>query len=172
MANNEESAIESADKKSLVDYIQVCCALGQRLRDMSPKVNELKLNGFKKADEGTVQRYLKALNSKERKEESTNHVLLRVINELSTLKIDDNSNIIVSKDENIKEVVDFDVALKQIFSKPENDITLDYINLMAGAERLLRPSLDLVLENTNEKNLRVCLTTDCLILQVLMVLND
>jgi hypothetical protein len=130
----------------------------------------LRLNGFKKADEETVQRYLKALQSKERKEESTNHVLLRVINELSTLKIDDNSNIIVSKDENIKEVVDFDVALKQMFSKPENDITLDYINLMAGAERLLRPSLDLVLENTYEKTLRVCLTTDCLILQVLIVL--
>ena len=153
VANNEDNAIESTDKKSLVEYIQVCCALGQRLTEMSPKVNKLKMNGYKMADEDTIQKYLN-----ERKEESTNHVLLKVINELSALKIDDNSNIIVSKGENIQEVIEFDVALKQIFNKPENDITLDYINSMAGCERLIRPSLDLVLENSIEKNLRVCLT--------------
>ena len=150
VANNEDNAIETADKKSLVEYIEVCCALGQRLTEMSPKVNKLKLNGYKMADEDTIQKYLT-----QRKEESTNQVLLKVINELSALKIDDNSNIIVAKGED-KQVLEFDVALKQIFDKPENDITLDYINSMAVCERFLRPSLDLVLENSIDKNLRVC----------------
>jgi hypothetical protein len=151
VANNEDNVIESADKKSLVEYIQVCCALGQRLTEMSPKVNKLKMNGYKFADEEVVQKYV---NRKENSQEATNHVLLRVINELSALKIDDNSNIIVGKDDK-QQVVEFDVALKQIFGKPENNITLDYINSMAANERLIRPSLDLVLENSFEKNLKV-----------------
>lgn len=162
VANNEDNTIEATDKKSLVEYIQVCCALGQRLTEMSPKVNKLEMNGYKMADADTINKYVN-----ERKEESTNHVLFKVINELSALKIDDNSNIIVSKGDGKEEVIDFEVALRQIFDKPENDLTLDYINSMTGSERFLRPSLDLILENSTEKNLRVCYNrlNDCKIIQ-------
>ncbi|CAG2105236.1 unnamed protein product [Medioppia subpectinata] len=151
VANNEDNAVETADKKSLVEYIQVCCALGQRMAEMSPKVNKLKMNGYKYADEEVVQKYV---DRKENSQEAGNHVLLRVINELSALKIDDNSNIIVGKDDK-QQVIELAVALKQIFGRPENDITLDYINSMAGNERLIRPSLDLVLENCIDKSLKV-----------------
>ena len=154
VANSEDNAIEAHDKKSLVEYIQVCCTLGQRLSEMSPKVSKLKLNGYKTADDNTIDKYLK-----ERKEEATNHVLLRVINELSALKIDDNSNIIVSEADSEKgteaELIDMDTCLKKMFAKPENDISMDYINAMVGGERLLRPSLDLLLENSLDKNFKV-----------------
>jgi hypothetical protein len=50
--------------------------------------------------------------------------------------------------------------LKSIFEKPENDISLDFINSMINKERFIRPSLDLVLENTFEKNLKVSFDTN------------
>ncbi len=150
--HNEENAIEISDKNSLVEYIEVCCSLGQRLTEMCPKVNKLKMNGFKFADETIIEKYVN------KKEENSNQILLKVINELALLKIDDNSNIIIGKDD--KEVVELETALKSIFEKPENDISLDFINSMINKERFIRPSLDLVLENTFEKNLKVSFDTN------------
>jgi len=145
---NEEKAIELNDKNKLIEYIQVCCTLGQRLVEMSPKVNKLQMNGFKIADEEVVAKYVN------KKDENTNQILLKIFNELESLKIDDNSNIVVGKDD--KEVIQLETALKNIFDKPENDISLDYINSMFNSERFIRPSLDLVMENNYEKNLKVC----------------
>ena len=146
--HNEDNAIELNDKNNLIEYIQVCCALGQKLVEMSPKVNKLKLNGYKVADEAVVAKYVN------KKEENSNHILMKVINELASLKIDDNNNIITGKDD--KEVIQLETALKNIFDKPENDISLDAINSMFNNERFIRPSLDIVLENIFEKNLKVC----------------
>jgi hypothetical protein len=119
---------------------------------MCPKVNKLKMNGFKFADETTIEKYVN------KKEENSNQILLKVINELASLKIDDNSNIITGKDD--KEVIQLETAVKNIFEKPENDISLDFINSMINKERFIRPSLDLVLENTFEKNLKVSFDTN------------
>ncbi len=150
--HNEENAIEVSDKKSLVEYIQVCCALAQRFTQMYPKVNKLKMNGFKFADETIIEKYVN------KKEENSNQILLKVINELASLKIDDNSNIITGKDD--KQVIQLETAVKNIFEKPENDISLDFINSMVNKERFIRPSLDLVLENTFEKNFKVSFDTN------------
>ncbi len=150
--HNEENAIEISDKNSLVEYIHVCCALGQRLTKLCSKFNKLEINGYKFADEAVVEKYLN------KKEENNNQILLKVINELASLKIDDNSNIITGKDD--KEVIQLETSLKSIFEKPENDISLDFINSMINKERFIRPSLDLVLENTFEKNLKVSFDTN------------
>jgi hypothetical protein len=110
------------------------------------------MNGFKFADETIIEKYVN------KKEENSNQILLKVINELASLKIDDNSNIITGKDD--KEVIQLETSLKSIFEKPENDISLDFINSMINKERFIRPSLDLVLENTFEKNLKVSFDTN------------
>jgi hypothetical protein len=135
----EECAIESPFKEQLVEYIQVCCTLAEKLSQVSGKVSKLSLNGYKLAEEEVVKRYSDVPDEK--------HKLMNVLKELVGLKVDANSNLIEDKKDSVLEN-----SVKEIIEKKENNLSMDMINTVYTNERYIRPFIDLVLENSLDKS--------------------
>ncbi|XP_054169344.1 fatty acid synthase-like [Oppia nitens] len=136
----EDMAIESPFKDNLIEYISVCCALAEKVSQITPKVSKPVLNGYKSANEALVKKYTEIPED--------NWRLMKLLKELVDLKMDSNQNVI---DENKKESVDLEVAIKEIIEKTENNLTTDLINTVNTSERFIRPFVDLVLENSTDK---------------------
>ncbi len=142
----EECAIESPFKEQLVEYVQVCCTLAEKLSQVSGKVSKLSLNGYKLAEEEVVKRYTDVPDEK--------YKLMNVLKELVGLKVDVNSNLIEDK----KEPALMENSIKEIIDKKENNLSMDMINTVYTNERYIRPFVDLVLENSLDKsNIKVFL---------------
>jgi len=150
----EDNAIEPEFKEELVEYVQVCSALAEKLSQINGKVSKPALNGYKLADDALVKKYTDVPGD--------HHKLMNVLKELVGLKVDANFNDIEDK----KEPVQLESAVKEILDKKENNLSTDLINTVVTNERFIRPLIDLVLENSTDKSqIKVFLAHFCLFYQ-------
>jgi len=136
----EDSAIDPEVKEELVEYIQVCCALAEKLSQTNGKVSKLALNGYKLADEEVVKKHTDVPGDNEK--------LMNLLKELIALKVDDNQNVIDDK----REPMRIEEAVKEIIDKKENNLSSDLLNTIVTSERFIRPLIDLILENSTDKS--------------------
>ena len=139
--NFEDSAIESPFKESFFEYVSVCSALAEKVSQISDKLSPLVLNGYKLADDATVKKYADVPED--------NYRLMKVLKELIDLKVDPNLNSI---EDQKKEPIVLEDALKEIVEKKENNLSFDLISSVVTNERFIRPFIDIVLENSSDKS--------------------
>ena len=138
--NFEDCAIESPFKEAFVEYVSVCSALAEKVTQISDKVSPLQMNGYKLADEALVKKYTDVPED--------NYRLMKVFKELIDLKVDPNLNSI---EDHKKEPIVLENVIKEIIEKKENNLSTDLISSIVTNERFIRPFIDILLENSNDK---------------------
>ena len=138
---NEDNAIESYYKNELHNYINLCSHLCLKIlknaTEIDPKMNGL-MNNFIN---------LNPINDDEIEKQTTKiddeQTLLKILNHLHKGQVDANKNLVDQKE--IESVIK---QLKKDVDKPEFDLSKDTINLVGRNERLIRPFIDVINENS------------------------
>ncbi|RWS04983.1 fatty acid synthase-like protein [Dinothrombium tinctorium] len=123
---NEECALTNADKQEIEEYIQVTSTVTRKLLEANGRSGAEFMNGFKDASEDQIKRYLDA--------DPTDFALLHTVNDIKSY-------------DNVK---DFEEKVQKGLMRHRRELPKDILANVYLRERILRPSLDVVAENSSK----------------------
>lgn len=123
VANKENSALTKTDKIELDRYLQICSTVASKLLVASGKDGRAVMNGYKPTSDEIIEHYLNG--------PPTDFALLHALNSV-----------------NLESGKSVDEKIQKCVKKFERDLPKDMLLNIYTRERLLRPSLDIVAENS------------------------
>ena len=146
--NFQENAIENVTKRELKAYTEACTSLCLKIiKNMKMDHLEPLLTSAKNLsiDDQTVQDMV--ISNRDE------HVLLKIFSNFLKSQKDSNDNLL---DKEEMQAV-FNKLKEEVKTKPELDVTKDALNLVGRNEKLVRPLLDMVNENSERIKELKCL---------------